>query len=221
MEALHRNIETKRSGYKDKVMYHVFTMNTYWYIYMRTRNTELGKLLGENYMRKNYKVVAEEAAYLYEKQAWGGLVRLLDKEDIGDEGIGNENIIKGKLEAFLKGFEEIAQRHTSRYSIPEADLRAQIKEATVKLIVPVYSDFLEVFSGVINVKLYSSPESVESLLGQIFSGNGRSSSMGARRREINRMEGRNSVSSEIDSIPGRRSVDRFQRNRSNANAGDD
>ncbi|KAL7615951.1 hypothetical protein Lser_V15G00921 [Lactuca serriola] len=219
MEALHRNIETKRSGYKDKVMYHVFTMNTYWYIYMRTRNTELGKLLGENYMRKNYKVVAEEAAYLYEKQAWGGLVRLLDKEDIGDEGIGDDSIIKGKLEAFLKGFEEIAQRHTSRYSIPEADLRAQIKEATVKLIVPVYSDFLEVFSGVINVKLYSSPESVESLLGQIFSGNGRSSSMGARRREINRMEGRNSVSSEIDSILGRRSVDRFQRNRSNA--GDD
>ncbi|CAI9267140.1 unnamed protein product [Lactuca saligna] len=216
MEALHRNIETKRAAYKDKVMYHVFTMNTYWYIYMRTRNTELGKLLGENYMRKNYKVVAEEAAYLYEKQAWGGLVRLLDKEDIGDEGIGNENIIKGKLEAFLKGFEEIAQRHTSRYSIPEADLRAQIKEATVKLIVPVYSNFLEVFSGIINVKLYSSPESVESLLGQIFSGNGRSSSMSARRREINRLEGRNSVSSEIDSIPGRRSVDRFQRNRSNA-----
>ncbi|KAL4559630.1 hypothetical protein LXL04_031773 [Taraxacum kok-saghyz] len=214
MEALHRNIETKRSGYKDKVVYHVFTMNTYWYIYMRTRNTELGKLLGENYMRKNYKVVAEEAAYLYEKQAWGGLVRLLDKEDIGDEAI--ESIVKDKIEAFLKGFEEIAQRHTSRYNIPEADLRAQIKEATVKLIVPVYSDFLEAFSGVINVKSYSSPQSIEGLLTQIFSGHGRSSSMSARRREINQLEGgRNSVSSEIDSIPGRRSVDRFQRNRSN------
>ncbi|KAI3513011.1 hypothetical protein L1887_20335 [Cichorium endivia] len=214
MEALQRNIESKRLCYKDKVVYHVFTMNTYWYIYMRTRNTELGKLLGENYMRKNYKVVAEEAAYLYEKQAWGGLVRLLDKEDIGDEGTGS--VVNDKIEAFLKGFEEVAQRHTSRYSIPEADLREQIKEATVKLIVPVYSDFLDAFSSVINVKSYSSPESIEGLLSQIFSGSGRSSSMGARRRELNRSEGRNSVSSDIDSIPGRRSVDRFQRNRSNA-----
>nr|XP_043637639.1 exocyst complex component EXO70I-like [Erigeron canadensis] len=218
MEALHRNIESKKSNYKDKVLYHVFTMNTYWYIYMRTRNTELGKLLGENYMRKNYKVVAEEAAYLYEKQAWGGLVRLLDKEDLEelkDDGIGTA--AKAKIEAFLKGFEECAQRHTSRYIIPEPDLREQIKEATIKLIVPVYADFLDRFSSVLARKAYSSPESIEGLLGQIFSGNGRSSSMGSRRRESkDRTEGRNSVSSDIDQMPGRNSVSRFQRNRSNA-----
>ncbi|XP_024972046.1 exocyst complex component EXO70A1-like [Cynara cardunculus var. scolymus] len=214
MEALQRNIESKRSFYKDKVLYHVFTMNTYWYIYMRTRNTELGKLLSEHYMRKNYKVVAEEAAYLYEKQAWGGLVRLLDKEGTNDEGI--EAGAKGKIEAFLKGFEEIAQRHTSRYSIVEADLREQIKEATVKLIVPAYSDFLDAFSTVLAVKSYSSPESIEGLLGEIFSGNGRNSVMGSRQRELKeRSEGRKSISSDIDQMPGRRSVGRFQRNRSN------
>lgn len=217
MEALHRNIESKRSGYKDKVLYHVFTMNTYWYIYMRTRNTEVGKLLGENYMRKNYKVVAEEAAYLYEKQAWGGLVRLLDKEDIdGTEEGGIGVAAKGKIEAFLKGFEEIAQRHKSKYSIPEDDLREQIKEATVKLIVPVYREFLDEFSNFLSVKAYSSPESIEGLLSQIFSRNGQNSSMGSRRREIKEQsEGRKSVSSDIDQMPGRTSVSsRFQRNRS-------
>ncbi|XP_071686857.1 exocyst complex component EXO70I-like [Rutidosis leptorrhynchoides] len=217
MEALHRNIESKKSGYKDKVLYHVFTMNTYWYIYMRTKNTELSKLLGESYMRKNYKVVAEEAAYLYEKQAWGPLVRLLDKEDmvdVNDEGI--ESVAKGKIEAFLKGFEEIAQRHTSKYIIPEPDLREQIKEATVKLIVPVYSEFLDEFSSLLTVKSYSPPESIEELLGQIFLGNGRNSSMGSRRREIkDQAEGRNSVSSDIEPMPRRSSVSRFQRNRSN------
>ncbi|KAK9069949.1 hypothetical protein SSX86_010347 [Deinandra increscens subsp. villosa] len=211
MEALHRNIESKRSGYKDKVLYHVFTMNTYWYIYMRTRNSELGKLLGESYMKKNYKVVAEEAAYLYEKQAWGGLARLLDKQDMSE---GDDP--KGKIEMFLQGFEEIAQRHTSRYSIPEADLREQIKEATVKLIVTAYSEFLDSFSSVLDVKSYSSPESIEGLLGQIFSGNDKKSSMGPRRSEIkDRFEGRTSVSSDIEQILGRGSVDRFQRNRSN------
>ncbi|KAJ9559725.1 hypothetical protein OSB04_004885 [Centaurea solstitialis] len=193
MEALQRNIETKRSFYKDKVLYHVFTMNTYW---------------------KNYKVVAEEAAYLYEKQAWGGLVRLLDNEGTNDDG--TETDAKGKIEAFLKGFEEIAQRHTGRYSIVEADLREQIKEATVKLIVPAYSDFLDAFSSVLAVKSYSSPASIEGLLGEIFSGNGRSSGMGSRRRELKeRSEGRKSVSSDMDQMPGRRSGGRFQRNRSN------
>ncbi|KAI3773696.1 hypothetical protein L1987_48226 [Smallanthus sonchifolius] len=196
METLHRNIESKRSGYKDKVLYHVFTMNTYWYIYMRTRNAELAKLLGEGYMRKNYKVVAEEAAYLYEKQAWGGLVRLLDKQDVSEGGDA-----KGKIEMFLKGFEEVAQRHTSRYSIPEADLREQIKEATVKLIVPAYSEFLDAFSSVLDVKSYSSPKSIEGLLGQIFSGNDRKSLIGSRRQEIkDRFEGRNSVSLDTEQM---------------------
>nr|POF15126.1 exocyst complex component exo70a1 [Quercus suber] len=61
MDALHRNIETKRLSYRDKILPHVFAMNTYWYIYMRTRNTGLGKLLGDQYMKNKYKVVAEES----------------------------------------------------------------------------------------------------------------------------------------------------------------
>ncbi|KAD4585806.1 hypothetical protein E3N88_23407 [Mikania micrantha] len=211
MEALHRNIESKRSSYKDKVLYHVFTMNTYWYIYMRTRNTELGKLLGESYMRKNYKVVAEEAAYLYEKQAWGGLVRFLDKQDNSEEGDA-----KGKIEDFLKGFELVAQRHTSRYSIPEADLREQIKEATIKLLIPPYSEFLDTFSSVLDVNSYPSPDMIEALIGQIFSGNDRKSSMGSMRRETKeQFEGRNSVSSDIEQMSGHGSFSRFQRNGSN------
>ncbi|GKA57350.1 exocyst complex component EXO70A1-like protein [Tanacetum coccineum] len=78
MEALQRNIESKRSGYKDKVLYHVFTMNTYWHIYMRTKKTEVGKLLEE-----------------------------IDGTKEGGTGAA----AKGKIEAFLKGFEKIAQRH--------------------------------------------------------------------------------------------------------------
>ena len=54
MEALQRNIESKSSHYKDKILPRIFVMNTYWYIYMRSKNTELGKLLGEQYMKKKY-----------------------------------------------------------------------------------------------------------------------------------------------------------------------
>lgn len=171
MEAIQRNVESKKSRYKDKALCNIFVMNTYWYIYMRTRSTELGKLLGDQHMKRQYKVVAEESAYLYQKQAWGALVRLLDKEELeraNRDGIGA--IARGKMEAFQKGFDEILQRHKSLYNIPDADLRDQIRDATIKLVVPAYEEFLGTYSSVLQAKSYLSPQSVEGLLGQIFEG---------------------------------------------------
>ncbi|KAL2529522.1 exocyst subunit exo70 family protein G1 [Forsythia ovata] len=170
MGAILRNIETKKSLYKDKVLPHIFAMNTYWYIYMRTRNTELGKLLGEQYMKKGYRHVAEESAYLYQKQAWGTLVRLLDIEEIkrvNKDGIGA--LVKGKLDAFMVGFDEMCQRHRSTYSIIyDAGLREQMKDATVRLVLPSYTEFLNNYSSFLEVKSNMSPQLLEDLLCQIF-----------------------------------------------------
>ncbi|KAF2324264.1 hypothetical protein GH714_011420 [Hevea brasiliensis] len=151
MEALKRNVESKRSRYKDKVVPNVFAMNTYWYIYMRTRNTELGKLLGEQYMKQNYKAVAEESAYIYQRQAWGRL------------------------------------RHGgSYYAIPDDDLRGQIGEATVKLLVPAYTKFLEVYGPGLELGGEScvSPESIKGVLAQIFNGGHRVDEGKLKRRDI-------------------------------------
>lgn len=162
MEAIQRNIESKKLRYKDKVLAHIFSMNTYWYIYMRTRNTELGKVLGDSYMKKRYRSVAEESAYLYQKQAWGGLVRLLERE----EGRRESN----RMEAFLAGFDEMYERHRSSYKIvSDADLREQMKDAAIRLVVPVYTEFLDTHSTLL-IKRYPPPESIESMLRQIFDG---------------------------------------------------
>ncbi|KAL8126989.1 exocyst complex component EXO70I-like [Apium graveolens] len=196
VEALQRNIEAKRGRYKDKILPHIFAMNTYWYIYMRTRNTELGNLLGEQYMKKRYKMVAEESAYLYQKQAWGSLVRLLDKEEIGrlnKEGIGP--LVRGKMDAFLKSFDEITLRHRSTYNIPDEDLREQMKEATIKLVVPAYTEFLNTYSSVLQVESYLSPESMQGLLLKIFGGG---KPAGSNRRRDRVMQGRSSVSISSD-----------------------
>ncbi|PIN12442.1 Exocyst component protein [Handroanthus impetiginosus] len=169
MEALQRNIESKKSRYKDKVLAEIFAMNTYWYIYMRSRNTELGKLLGEGY-KKRYRKAAEESAYLYQKRAWGSLVRLIDKEEIrrGDK----EGIVRGKMENFTVGFDEMRQRHKTSYKIvSDADLREQMMEAAVKLVVPKYKEFFETYSSAFSqVKSCISPELIEDMLRQIFEG---------------------------------------------------
>ncbi|XP_073306503.1 exocyst complex component EXO70I-like [Primulina huaijiensis] len=172
MEAIQRNIESKKCRYKDKVLAQIFAMNTYWYIYMRTRNVELGKLLGEPYMKKRYRQVAEESAYLYQKQAWGSLIKFLDIEEMkkmnNKDGIGA--LVRGKMEAFLVGFEEMCQRHKNTYNIvSDADLRDQMRQASIRLIVPAYSEFFDTYSSLLlQVKSHLSPDTIEGLLVQIF-----------------------------------------------------
>ncbi|XWS21299.1 hypothetical protein CRYUN_Cryun30bG0043700 [Craigia yunnanensis] len=213
MEALQRNIESKSLLYKDNILPHIFVMNTYWYIYMRSRNTELGKLLGEEYMKTKYKTVAEESAYMYQRQAWGPLVRLLEKEELKEQDNDNRGTIafvRGKMEAFFSCFDEISQRHKGDYSIPDADLRAQIREATVKLVVSVYREFLNTHSTLLPVKSYVSPESLQGLLGQVFNGTDRTGNGRLKRRDSrDRVPGRNSVSVEGE-------VKNLRRSRSNS-----
>lgn len=170
MEALQRNIESKRSRCRDKILPHIFAMNTYWYIYMRSRNSELGKLLGEPWMKK-CKTVAEESAYLYQKQAWVPLVRLLEMEEpMRVEKEAMATVVKRKMEAFTKEFDEISQKHRSAYSIPDIDLRDQVREAIVKLVVPAYTEFLDAYSAFLMGKSYVSPETIEGMVGQVLDG---------------------------------------------------
>ncbi|XP_027148766.1 exocyst complex component EXO70A1-like [Coffea eugenioides] len=233
MEAIQRNIESKRLRYKDKSLSNVFVMNTYWYVYMRTRNTELGKLLGDQYMKRQYKIVAEESAYLYQKQTWGALVRLLDKEElnrVNKDGIGA--VARGKMEAFMKGFDEMLQKHRSLYNIPDADLRDQMGDATIKLVVPVYEEFLSTYSSVLQAKSYLSPKTVKGLLGQIFEGGNQQ--MGTGRSSLRQRDqrdyigGRLSVSLENSretkvgrpsvSLENSREMKGYSRSRSNSSA---
>lgn len=169
MEALQRNIESKRSRCRDKVLSHIFVMNTCWYIYMRTKNTELGEVLGEQYMKDNFKGVAEESAYLYQKQSWGVLVGVLDAEDLHKQGKGTiGRLVNEKIETFFKGLDEICERHKGFYSIPDVDLREQMKEATVKFVVVAYAEFLESYSGLLQRKVYPSPERLQGLVRKAF-----------------------------------------------------
>ncbi|CAN0891832.1 Exocyst complex component EXO70I [Linum grandiflorum] len=179
VEALQRNVESKRSRYKDKVLPHVFAMNTYWYIYMRTRNTELAKLLGDQYMKQRYKFVAEESAYLYQKQAWGPLVRML--EAAAAEGGDGDSV--AVVEGFFKALEEVAERHKEFYTIPDVVLREQIRESTVKIVVPAYSDFVNGAQG----RKLPSPESVKAMVCRVFS-NGEQYPVAAGERKLRRRD---------------------------------
>ena len=203
MEAIQRNVESKKSRYRDKILSHVFAMNTYWYIYMRSRNSELGKLVGDQWMKKKYKIVAEESAYMYQKQAWGALVKLLEEEDLSGQRNKESTgaVIRGKMEAFLDSFDEISNRQRTSYIIPDADLRMQLRGATVKLVVTAYTEFLTSYSYFLPPKSYLPPDSFQDMVGQLFNGGHRVSN----RFYKDRTAGDYSASGEIKPFPRSRS----------------
>ncbi|KAI3953293.1 hypothetical protein MKX01_042288 [Papaver californicum] len=201
MEALERNIEFKKSRYKDRVLPHVFSMNTYWYIYMRSRNSELGNILGEQSLKKKYKTAAEESAYMYQRQAWWPIVKILENEAEPKEAFNNNKeavnaLARGKMEAFMKGFEDNLQKHKSGfYNIPDEDLKEQLREATVNLVVPVYVEYLKTYSLVLRVRSFPSPDSIQAMLAQTFGAKGNQNIV-RRRHLINQLSGRNSGSAD-------------------------
>ncbi|KAH7688002.1 Exocyst complex component Exo70 protein [Dioscorea alata] len=177
LDALQRNVEAKRARYKDKVLPHIFAMNSYWYIYMRTKGSELGKLVGEESIKRKYKTAAEEAAYSYQAQAWGKVVDLLDSDE---DAVTKSNELQGKeaagvlarvkIESFMKSFEENLRKHKTSYCIPDPDLKEQIKGAVAKLVVPSYASFLQANAPVLQGRSLVPPDTLKGLLRKLFDG---------------------------------------------------
>ncbi|CAL9135503.1 unnamed protein product [Musa acuminata var. zebrina] len=173
LEALQRNVEAQRSRYgkKDRVLPHVMATNAYWYMYMRTRGTEVAKLVGEDTMKARYKTAAEQAAFAYQEAAWGPLVRLLER----NEAAGTA---RATTEEFMRGFDDNLRKHKSLYCIRDADLREQIGEAVAKAVVPSYTAFLHANAGATDGRAFPPPDSIRELILQLFDAGGEE-----RRRE--------------------------------------
>ncbi|KAL4181796.1 hypothetical protein AMTRI_Chr12g239230 [Amborella trichopoda] len=179
MEAMKRYIDGKKSSYRDRILSWIFSMNAHWYVYMRARNTELGRLLGEPWLREKFKAAAEMAAYSYQENAWGSAVAYLEGEELKEENYNDkgeiEALMRENLKAFLKSFEICYERHKKYgYNVPDVDLREQIKGSIVKLVVPAYEDYKRRYGGVVEnveeTKGFPTPGSIERRLGRLFVG---------------------------------------------------
>ncbi|PKA65640.1 hypothetical protein AXF42_Ash013054 [Apostasia shenzhenica] len=178
LEALQHNVEAKRERYRDKFAGHLFAMNSYWYMYMRTRGSEVAKIVGEEEMRSKYKAAAEAAASWYQAEAWGPLVRLLEVDNPplpeaaeAGEAAGAEAVARGKMEAFKRELQENFRLHMAgRYKIPDADLRAQMKKAVAEMVVSAYSAFLKDSAGAMKGRPFLPPDTVQKVIGRLFNG---------------------------------------------------
>ncbi|GLJ18150.1 hypothetical protein SUGI_0320650 [Cryptomeria japonica] len=173
MEALQRNLNSKCSAYRNRALAHLFIMNSQWYIYTRTKNTQLGKLVG---ITGEYKQAAERAGYLYQKEAWGHCIELLSTEGLDGLKPNIRSLVRQRLKYFMTEFEDTYQRHKS-YSVKEKSLSEQIRISVSQSIVPAYENFLEwlgqgeeTASLLYEDSSMVSPDSIQKMLGELFVG---------------------------------------------------
>lgn len=150
--------------------------------------------------------------FLYQKVAWGPLVKLLTREDEPTKVINKEAIgalARAQMEAFIDSFTEISQKHIHSYTIPDPDLREQIREATVNFVVPAYKEFVKGYESVLSSKSYMAESEVEGVVVRMFGGGEKEGRVRGNRKD--REEERHS-----ESVERPREVRDFRRSKSSA-----
>uniref|UniRef100_A0A2P2PID8 Exocyst subunit Exo70 family protein n=1 Tax=Rhizophora mucronata TaxID=61149 RepID=A0A2P2PID8_RHIMU len=144
MELLESNLEMKSKVYGDPALCSVFMMNNGTYIVQKVKDSELGLLLGDGWIRKhNAKIRQFQSNYL--KSSWKKVLEVLR----GDNGspavvVGNSIPMKEKIKLFNSHFEE-ACRTQSQWIISDEQLRKDLKTSVSQILLPAYENLIQRF----------------------------------------------------------------------------
>uniref|UniRef100_A0A1D1YV69 Exocyst subunit Exo70 family protein n=1 Tax=Anthurium amnicola TaxID=1678845 RepID=A0A1D1YV69_9ARAE len=183
MELLHGNLEAKSKVYREPALSCVFLMNNGRYIAQKVRDSELGRLLGEDWVRRQMARVRQWHSN-YQRSTWSKVIDVLRLDGRGSSGAGSSSpavkSMRVKLEVFNMHFEEIYRAQT-RWVVVDEQLRTELRISAVEIVLPAYQSFLGRFrqlleAGKVPEKyVKSSEESVEARINELFQGNVRKS----------------------------------------------
>ncbi|CAL5202606.1 unnamed protein product [Lathyrus oleraceus] len=134
MDLLERNLDAKSKLYKDPALCSVFMMNNGRYIVQKTKDSELGTLLGDDWIRKHSTKV-RQCHMNYQRSSWNKLLGFLKVETLAAKPM------KEKLKMFNLHFEEIC-RVQSQWFVFDEQLREELRISVEKLLLPAYGSFI-------------------------------------------------------------------------------
>ncbi|KAL9680152.1 hypothetical protein QQ045_018030 [Rhodiola kirilowii] len=166
MELLESNLEAKSNIYRVPALCSLFMMNNGRYIVRKVKDSELGLILGEEWIRKQSAKVRQ---YLmnYHRSSWSKVLGAL-KFEIGTVTAAS---MKEKLKLFNMHFEEILRVQSSWVFLDE-----QFQEDLKASVVDTYRNFIGRFMSLQelgrqpNKLIRYSAEDVEAMMNQLFSG---------------------------------------------------
>lgn len=172
MELLESNLEAKSKIYKDLSLSSVFLMNNGRYIVQKVKDSELGSLLGDDWIRK-HSVKSRQYLGNYLKSSWSKVVGVL-KTDSGSLA-PSAATMKEKLKSFNLQFEEICKTQ-STWVIFEHQLREEARISVAKILIPAYQNFIARYQSLPELAkrtdrhLKYTAEDVEARITELFEG---------------------------------------------------
>lgn len=147
LDALETNLEAKARALNPDSLAAIFLMNNYYDIQKRARRGELQ--IDKKFMN-HFNDRVNTARHNYRRATWDKATHFLDITSAQQakekflQNKSNRKLIKAKFKGFNEVYEELF--HTQReYSVPDAELRAQLRAENVEYIVPRYRAFLALF----------------------------------------------------------------------------
>ncbi|CAN6330609.1 unnamed protein product [Urochloa humidicola] len=184
MQTLQNNLNGKSKQYKDPALSHIFLMNNLHCMVLSVRGSEAKDILGDDWIQRHRKIVQQNANQ-YKRIAWASILQTLSVQGTGGTGSSapsdvssagvSRSMIKERFKSFNMQFEELHAKQ-SQWTIPDQELRDDLRLAIAEVLLPAYRSFINRFGSLIqrgkNPRKYikHSPEALDQLLGQFFQG---------------------------------------------------
>ncbi|KAF5179070.1 Exocyst complex component exo70b1 [Thalictrum thalictroides] len=173
---LESNLEDKSKLYEDGAMRYIFLMNNIQYIVQKVKNSELGKLLGDHWVRKRRSQVRQYAT-CYLRASWSKVLSFLKDEGLGNGSSNNVSkvALKERFKNFNAAFEEIYKTQ-SGWKVTDPQLRDELRISISERVSPAYRAFLGRFKSHLEGGRHASkyikftPEEIENHLLDLFEG---------------------------------------------------
>ncbi|KAK6920530.1 Exocyst complex subunit Exo70, C-terminal [Dillenia turbinata] len=175
LSSLQSNLGEKSRLYEDGAMQNIFLMNNILYIVQKVKDSELGKLLGDTWVRKRRGQIRQYST-LYLRASWSKALSCLKDDGIGGSSSNASKVaLKERFKNFNACFEEIYRVQTS-WKVPDPQLREELRISISEKVIPAYRSFMGRFGSQLEGGRHSgkyikyTPEDLESYLLDLFEG---------------------------------------------------
>ncbi|XP_074568478.1 exocyst complex component EXO70B1-like [Curcuma longa] len=173
---LESNLDEKSKTYEDGAMQYIFLMNNILYIVNKVKDSDLGKLLGDHWIRKRRSQIRQYAT-TYLRTSWTKVLSCLKDEGMGSGSSSSVSkvTLKEKFKNFNLAFEEIYRVQTT-WKVPDPQLREELRISISERVIPAYRAFMGRYGSQLDGGKYATkyikytPEDLESELSDLFEG---------------------------------------------------
>ncbi|KAK3206617.1 hypothetical protein Dsin_020663 [Dipteronia sinensis] len=179
MELLQSNLEVKSKIYRDPALCSIFMMNNGRYIVQKVNDSELGSLLGEDWIRKHNAKIRQYHSN-YQKSSWNkilGILKLENSSSSAPSAAAAARSMKEKLKLFNLSFDEICKTQTP-WAVFDEQFREELKISVTKILLPAYGNFIGKYQNIPDMGklpdrlIKYGVEEIEARINELFQGNG-------------------------------------------------